>query len=233
MRWGAHPAMLGDVMNAVELLGYAAVAVNIGVYLMRTMIPLRIFAVATNCLFIAWAFLDDVYPTLVLNLILLPLNGYRLAEMLLLVRRTRTAATKHDFDINVVRSFARTQNVANGDKLFAMGDIADAMYVIESGRFVLPESGIALAPGAFVGELGLLSPGGLRTQSLVCTESGSVQRLSYDQFRQLFFQNPKFGYYFLQLTTERLFENVTKLEQTLNAHGISNPLTGSRLVAAK
>jgi CRP/FNR family cyclic AMP-dependent transcriptional regulator len=220
-------------MNAVELLGYAAVIVNIGVYLMRTMIPLRIFAVATNCLFIAWAFLDDIYPTLLLNVILLPLNGYRLVEMLLLVRKTRIAATRHEFDMSVIRPFARTQKVTSGDRLFAMGDIADAMYVIESGRFVLPESGIELPPGAFVGELGLLSPGGLRTQSLVCTESGSVQRLGYDQFRQLFFQNPKFGYYFLQLTTERLFENVTKLEHTLSAHGIASPLTGSRIVAAK
>jgi CRP/FNR family cyclic AMP-dependent transcriptional regulator len=220
-------------MSALEMLGYVAVAVNIGVYLMRTMIPLRVFAVATNILFIGWAFLAGVYPTLLLNCILLPLNGYRLAEMMILVRRARIAATKHDIDMNTIRPFAQTRKVTTGDTLFTKGDVADAMYVVESGRFTLPESGIELAPGAVVGELGLLAPGGLRTQSLVCTGSGSVQRLGYDQFRQLFFQNPKFGYYFLQLTTERLFENVATLEQTLTAHGITNPLDPGRLVAAK
>jgi CRP/FNR family transcriptional regulator, cyclic AMP receptor protein len=219
-------------MNAVEMLGYAAVAVNIGVYLMRTMIPLRIFAVTTNCMFIGWAFLDDVYPTLLLNCILLPLNGYRLAEMLILVRRTRIAAVKHDFDMNFIRPFTRAQTVHTGEKLFAKGDAADAMYIIETGRFVLPESGIQLSPGAMVGELGLLAPGGVRTQSLVCEEAGSVLRLSYDQFKQLHFQNPKFGFYFLQLTTERLFENLATLEQTLTAHGIPNPLNANQAVTA-
>jgi CRP/FNR family transcriptional regulator, cyclic AMP receptor protein len=220
-------------MSAVEMLGYAAVIVNIGVYLMRTMIPLRMFAVASNSMFIGYAFFAGVYPTLLLNCILLPLNGYRLAEMLILVRKTRTAAVKHDFDSDYIRPFTRKQKVEAGEKLFVKGDTADAMYVIESGRFALPESGVELNPGAFVGELGLLAPGGLRTQSLICEEAGTVLRLSYDQFRQLFFQNPKFGYYFLQLTTERLFENVATLEQALTKHGIPNPLNAGRVVAAK
>jgi CRP/FNR family cyclic AMP-dependent transcriptional regulator len=235
MRAGAriHQLPFGDSMSAVEMLGYAAVIVNIGVYLMRTMIPLRVFAVASNGLFIGWAFFAGIYPTLLLNCILLPLNGYRLAEMLILVRKTRIAATQHDFDMSFIRPFTRTQKIEAGEKLFAKGDTADAMYVIESGRFLLPESGIELSPGAFVGELGLLAPGGLRTQSLVCTDAGTVQRLGYDQFRQLFFQNPKFGYYFLQLTTGRLFENFATLEKTLTAHSIPNPLNTARVVAVK
>ena len=98
------------------------------------------------------------------------------------------------------------------------------MYIVESGRFVLPESGIELSPGAIVGELGLLAPGGLRTQSLVCESNGAVLRLGYEQFKQLYFQNPKFSYYFLQLTTGRLFENLATLENALAVHGIPNPL---------
>jgi hypothetical protein len=219
-------------MDAVETLGYVAVIVNIGVYLMRTMIPLRVFAVTTNTLFIGYAALAEVYPTLLLNLILLPLNGYRLAEMLILVRKTRIAAAKHDFDMSFIRPYARTQKIATNEKLFAKGDRSDAMYFIESGHFVLPESGIELSAGAIVGELGLLAPGGLRTQSLVCKEAGTVLRLGYEQFKQLHFQNPKFGYYFLQLTTERLFENIATLEQTLTKHGIPNPLDANPAAVA-
>lgn len=88
----------------------------------------------------------------------------------------------------------------------------------------LPESGIELNPGAIVGELGLLAPGGLRTQSLVCESNGTVLQLGYEQFKQLYFQNPKFSYYFLQLTTGRLFENLATLEKALAVNGIPNPL---------
>ena len=58
--------------------------------------------------------------------------------------------------------------------------------------------------------------------------------LSYDRFRQLFLQNPKFGFSFLQLTAGRLFENIGAMERTLVAHGIDNPLAGrsARLEAA-
>jgi CRP/FNR family cyclic AMP-dependent transcriptional regulator len=31
----------------------------------------------------------------------------------------------------------------------------------------------------------------------------------------LYFQNPQFGFYFLRLTTERLFENIGRLEKEL------------------
>jgi hypothetical protein len=43
----------------------------------------------------------------------------------------------------------------------------------------------------------------------------------------------RIGYYFLQLTTGRLFENVATLEQTLAAHGIPNPLASGRTVTAE
>ncbi len=215
-------------MSAVELIGYAAVAVNIGVYLMRTMIPLRMFAVATNVLFIGYGLLAGVYPTLLLNCILLPLNSYRLAEMMLLVRGTKAAAVNAEFDTSILRPYTVSQGIAAGETLFRKDELANAMYLIESGRFLLPESAIELGAGAMVGELGLLAPGGVRTQSLVCKEAGTVLRLDYDRFRQIYYQNPKFGFYFLQLTTGRLFENIAALEKALAAAGIANPLNAPR-----
>lgn len=200
-------------MDTVELIGYAAVAVNVGVYLMRTMIPLRIFAIVTNALFIAYALFAEVYPTLVLNCILLPLNIYRLVEMLLLIKRTRVAVTHTDFDMTFIRPYAQRRQYQAGEKVFTKGELAEAMFIVESGVFTLPESSIDLSVHALVGELGLLAPGGVRTQSLVCKVEGELFVLSYEHFRQLFFQNPKFGYYFLQLTTGRLFQNIDALER--------------------
>ena len=89
------------------------------------------------------------------------------------------------------------------------------MFYVVAGRYRLVESGIGVSPGSIVGELGLLSLGHRRTQTLQCVESGELLRITYDQVRQLYFQNPKFGFYFLQLTTRRLFENLTRLEDEL------------------
>jgi hypothetical protein len=53
---------------------------------MRTMIPLRVFGILTNVILIASAIPTRNYPTLMLHTVLLPLNTYRLHQMLQLVR---------------------------------------------------------------------------------------------------------------------------------------------------
>jgi hypothetical protein len=42
-----------------------------------------------------------------------------------------------------------------------------------------------------------------------------VLTASYQQVKELYFQNPQFGFYFLRLTSERLFDNISRLEQEL------------------
>jgi CRP-like cAMP-binding protein len=80
----------------------------------------------------------------------------------------------------------------------------------------LNEINLDLAPGAVVGELGMLAPERTRTQTLVCTESGSVLAISYEKIEELYYQNPKFGFYFLRLSTARLFDNIKRLESALH-----------------
>ena len=52
-------------------------------------------------------------------------------------------------------------------------------------------------------------------QTLECFEDGLILSVSYDQVEQLYEQNPAFGFYFLRLTTARLFENIGKLQERL------------------
>ena len=104
-----------------------------------------------------------------------------------------------------------------GESLFRRGDPASELFFTLSGRFRLEEIGIDLGPGQVVGELGLLAPENRRSQTLACSADGEVLTITYDQVRQLYFQNPEFGFYFLRLTTERLFENVGRLETEVAA----------------
>jgi CRP-like cAMP-binding protein len=72
-----------------------------------------------------------------------------------------------------------------------------------------------LPVGAIVGELGMLSPSKVRTQSLECIEAGVILSVSYSKVEELYVQNPAFGFYFLRLSSARLFENIGKLEDRL------------------
>jgi CRP-like cAMP-binding protein len=99
-----------------------------------------------------------------------------------------------------------------GDVLFREGDTADRLFIVVSGRCRLHGSGIEIRPGAVVGELALLSPDKTRTQSLKCEESGDLLEITYEQVKQLYFQNPAFGFFFMELTSRRLFDNSKRLE---------------------
>jgi len=63
-----------------------------------------------------------------------------------------------------------------------------------------------------MGELGFLTPNNRRTAAIECTENGHVLTISYEKLLEIYFQNPQFGYYFLVLTSQRLLENIARLE---------------------
>jgi len=181
---------------------------------MRTMIPLRVFAILTNIVLIATAIPTHNYPTLVLHTVLLPLNTYRLHQMLQLVRDVKKSVNS-DLSMEWLKPFMKERKCKAGEVLFYKDEKADSMYYIVSGKFRLVESGIEYPVGAIVGELGMLSPSKARTQTLECIGDGLILSVSYDQVEQLYVQNPAFGFYFLRLSSARLFENIGKLEQRL------------------
>ncbi|MFN3349971.1 Crp/Fnr family transcriptional regulator [Pseudorhodoplanes sp.] len=201
-------------LQLTEWLGYFAAALVFATFSMKTMVPLRMVAIASNVVFIAYGFLHPAYPVMVLHLALLPLNIWRLNQMLSLVRQTE-ASTDGDLDMNWIRPFTTTREMIPGEILFRKGDPANEIIFIMSGSLRIPELGIAVPPGEVVGELGMLSPDKVRTQSAVCVDGGQLLVITYDQVRQLFFQNPKFGYYFMQLSARRLFENMKRMQKEI------------------
>ena len=201
-------------MSMAEIVGYVAALVTLGTYSMKTMIPLRMFGIAANVLFIAFGYMAGIYPTLILHVVLLPLNSLRLYQMLQLTRRV-IEASHGDLNMNWLKPFMTSRRVAAGEVLFRKGDRASEMFYIVSGRCLLKEMGLEIAAGAVVGELGFLSPDQARTRTLECVSDGVLLQISYDQMKQLYFQNPKFGFYLLRLTSQRLFGNIAALESEL------------------
>ena len=194
----------------------------VATYTMRTMIPLRVFGMLTNVILIVTAIPSHNYLQLVLHGVLLPLNGYRLHQMLQLVRDVKKSVNS-DLSMEWLKPFMTERKCAAGEVLFYKDEKAEDMFYIVSGRFQLVESGITLPVGAIVGELGMLSPSNARTQTLECVEDGVILSVSYRQVEELYVQNPEFGFYFLRLASARLFENIEKLETRLAEQAAAVP----------
>jgi CRP/FNR family cyclic AMP-dependent transcriptional regulator len=187
----------------IEGIGYLGTLLTLGTYSMKTMVRLRAFGITANIVFVVYGALGAVYPTLVLHLVLLPLNALRLRQMLILVRRVREAA-RGDLSMDWLRPFTHRRHHAAGAPLWQRGDEAHEMLFVLSGRFRAVESGALLAAGDLIGELGFAVPDNRRTQTVECVEAGDVLTITYDELRTLYFQNPAFGFHFLRLVARRL-----------------------------
>jgi CRP/FNR family cyclic AMP-dependent transcriptional regulator len=66
----------------IEAVGFCGSALAILTYWMREMIPLRIAAVLGSLCFLGYALLIGSYPLILMEATLLPINLYRLAELL-------------------------------------------------------------------------------------------------------------------------------------------------------
>src|SRR4026208_780118 len=197
-------------MNFVTMVGFVAAGLVIATLSMRTMIPLRIVGIGSNVAFVTYGARFGSVPTVVLHAILFPLNVYRLHEMLKLVKQVE-AASKGDMYVDWLKPFMTERAISVGETLFCKGDKANHLYFLVSGQMHLQEINLDLAPGAVVGELGMLAPERTRTQTLVCTENGLVLAISYEKIEELYYQNPKFGFYFLRLSTARVCGHNTRL----------------------
>jgi signal-transduction protein with cAMP-binding, CBS, and nucleotidyltransferase domain len=161
--------------------------------------------------FVASGVLSGNIATLVLYLLLLPINAVRLRQMLRLIKKAHAMA-QGDTSIDWLRPFMNERRYRRGDKLFRKGDAASEMFLTMTGRFLVKEINVELPPGRLMGELGFLTPNRRRTATVECIEEGQVLAITYDKLLEIYFQNPQFGYYFLMLTSQRLLENISRLE---------------------
>ena len=207
------------IANILALIGAIFFVATL---LMRTMVPLRVTGIISDVFFIGYGVLSGTMTTLFLYLLLLPINIFRLGQMLKLVKRARIAA-QGDLSMDWLKPFMTRRQYRKGDVLFRKGDRANEMFFTVTGKFLVTELGIELPPGRLVGELGFLAPDNRRTQSLECTEDGQVLAITYDRLLEIYFQNPEFGYYFLRLSTERLLQNIARLEGIVDQYKAQAP----------
>jgi len=188
--------------------------------LTQTMVPLRVANMIGCAFYAGFGALTGTITTFLLYLLLIPINAWRLRQMLQLVKMARTA-TQGDTSMEWLKPFMSERKYKKGDVLFKKDDVANEMFMTITGKFLVKEINVELPPGNIMGELGFLSPDNRRTATVLCLEDGQVLTITYEKLLEIYFQNPQFGYYFLVLTSQRLLENNARLQAEIAQNKIA------------
>jgi len=189
-------------------LGFAAAALTFTTFMMKSMLPLRAAALASNVFFVAYGYVESLLPIVILHGVLLPLNAARLLEIRKLVKDIESAAGDTPVAQWLLPHMTRRSAPA-GTTLFSRGDLAEEMFYVHEGKVRVVEYGDALGPGTLIGEIGLFAPDLRRTQSVVCDSDCQLYSLDREGLYRLYYQNPKLGFHLIRLIVGRLLRDAT------------------------
>ncbi len=197
---------------AIVIAAWVAALLVFSSFFMKTMIPLRVVAIASNVAFISYALLGlkygifgRVYPILVLHSALLPLNVVRLREIRRLIETVNHASGSEVFDSLI--PYMTKERRRKGEILFSKGDPADKLYLIGEGKVRFPEVEKQLLSGATFGEVGLFAPQGVRSVSAVCEVDCRLYAIARDKVLELYYQDPRFGFFLIRLVSGIVQQN--------------------------
>ena len=211
-------AHLAEPEQILALLSAAVAALLVIVStFVRTMIPLRWLAVASNAGFIIYGLTQPAPLMVALHAVLLPVNLWRVWQMIQLTRRVAaTGADSHQLEI-WLRPYMRSQEYRQGHTLFRNGDEADRLYFLASGSVALPDVGRTLEAGQMFGEIAFFAPDRRRSSSARCLTDCTVLSIDEDTFKQLVYQNPDFGLEVVRLIAGRLTGDIRRLQTQTRA----------------
>lgn len=198
-------------MTWVTLAGYAASLMVFATFCMRTMVPLRLAAIGSNVCFIVYGAAAEIYPVLVLHVVLLPLNCWRALQMFSLTQKIEQSA-RGDQSLDALKPYMRTERRSKGEVIFHKDDHADNMYLVANGELIVEELGFVLRTGDLFGEIGMFSKAQTRTFSVRCLDDVTMQSISRADVARITYQNPAIAFHLLTLITNRLVEDLARME---------------------
>ena len=193
-----------DLGTALGLLG---VFFCLASFAVKRMVPLRTLAIVGNVCFVAYGLVESALPSLALNLVLLPLNVARLWEIEKLSKEI-ARATQDSPISQWLLPHMRHRSFKAGEVLFRRGEAADRLFYVASGDVRMAEIGQRIGPGELIGEIGLFSPEKKRTHTIVCETDSELYDMTDEMIFQLYYQNPRLGFYLMRLVAGRLLKDV-------------------------
>ena len=199
---------------AAHPFGYLASFLVLCTFYMRTMVPLRCLAIASNMAFLAYGLPLGLWPVAVLHALLLPLNILRLFQIRRTLANIRLARTS-EVEAGPLMSSLALERHAQGTVLFRKGDWGDRAYFIAKGDVDFPEIGARAGVGQLFGEFAIFSPEHTRTASAVCATDAVLYRVDEQAIVSAFHQHPPFAFALMRLIMRRTVDNIARLETRL------------------
>lgn len=133
------------------------------------------------------------------------------SEAILIALRSASVAQRHvdlarggQLQLDWLLPHMDHRRAAAGSVLFRKGDPGTEMFYLQRGTVRLPEIGVEMTEREVFGEIGVFHPDRRRTCSAVCTTDVDLFTLSDQKVRQMYFLNPGFAFFVLNLLTTRL-----------------------------
>lgn len=189
-----------------ELLGWLGAGTTVATYAMRTMMPLRIMAIISSVMFLVYGVSVQAWPLVAMEVMLLPLNLWRLRQLLSLRRRVEDSRRSRVEDFSVLKAHSKGRDVAAGEAIFQRGDRSDALYYIASGSVRIEEADVVLNEGQIFGEIGFFTDDATRTATARVESDARIHRVDERTFLRLQFQDPAFGMAVMRTITRRLLD---------------------------
>lgn len=196
--------------NWVAAIGWLGSILTIATYAMNTMMPLRILAIASSISYLIYAYLLQLWPLLGMELALLPINCYRLWQIVTLRDLVAQAKDGTATDFSVIKAYGKKRRITAGSLIFKRGDPVDQLYFIGSGRVLIEEVGIEVSSGDIFGEIAFFTDAATRTATARCLEDAEVYEIDQKRFMRLQFEDPSFGLSVMRTVTRRLSDNANR-----------------------
>jgi CRP/FNR family transcriptional regulator, cyclic AMP receptor protein len=191
------------------VLGFVGAALMLASYSMKSMLPLRIVALAACCFLAAYGALMQALPTLILYGVLVPINLKKTLQMRRLVKAIDNA--RADTPVSEwLLPHMHQRKVKAGTVIWRQGDEAKEMLYLEQGSLRLQEYGEILIEGALVGEIGLFAPDKRRTLTLVAESDCLLYSLTAEELSLLYYEEPKLAFHVMKLIIARLMHDTEK-----------------------
>lgn len=197
----------------IEAIGWLAVILKLVTFSMNAMIPLRLLAMASSVCFIIYSAVFHIWPLLAIELILLPINAYRLYEIVA-VRRLVTHMTEdEDRDFSAAMAYGKKRVIKAGDVIFKKGDPVDSLYYLAEGRVEVEDQNVEITAGKIFGEMAFFNNSAARSATVRCLEDTIVFELDEKRFARLEYEDPKFAMAVMRTVTKRLVANAAQTQE--------------------
>lgn len=131
----------------IEIIGFAGTGLTLAAWGMKCSTHLRIAGIASSVAFLVYGLLTQAWPIIATEVVLLPLNAFRLWQLLAL-RRAARRGSEDGWDW--LLAHASELRITAGTPVVRQGEMASHLTLIRSGQVVAANG--MLGAGQFAGD---------------------------------------------------------------------------------